>query len=495
MLPMRDAHMSTENDRTQLMDLLDTMTKPYEFVGKLPDQNLVLNLISRQIPTLTGMLEVMDGTGIAMTRLLKVSGRTAKTIRTAGNILGFFGFIFELFNFIRIPLLYLVAKLMGEKIPFSLSNNAKWLYAGALLALSISGFIFASVGFILGITVASLVLAVSIFTAGKALYSRYKNNLKLTEINSQIGEEKNKLDKLIGKLNQIKQQVHDASAEEISDYAAEIDTLSKQYFSQVDVIQALYDTREIYIKIKKRKNNLYVLDKSAGVALSAIAVIGLAIVFTAPVTGLWVMVGSMILATLYVGVRVTAIIGPVIFKTILNKLTSFFVANEIAPEPLPTNRPSSLPPQDTSTQHTLASLVGEERMRETLVHTTSHQSYLIDLTNKINRVVIANDDAELLKTFLNSVTYLSVHSHPLTVDDITNFFEGLEDNQNVKRLLVSALIKAQDDLTITPPQFTSAVRESFSKLGIIVPARLSSLESSAHDSEQECGDTAFVNHS
>lgn len=64
--------------------------------------------------------------------------------------------ILEGLNFILIPMVYIEALFTGKTVPFTLSNNMKWLYAGALFALSLAAFLVPAVAWPLSLAIGSI---------------------------------------------------------------------------------------------------------------------------------------------------------------------------------------------------------------------------------------------------------------------------------------------------------------------------------------------------
>ena len=86
-----------------------------------------------RIPFLTGFLQHLDDAGKFAQFMIKAASDGMKLLKktTSGSVIG--GIVLDAIDFFRIPFLYLGAWLTGTGLPFTLSNNAQWLYSAVLL--------------------------------------------------------------------------------------------------------------------------------------------------------------------------------------------------------------------------------------------------------------------------------------------------------------------------------------------------------------------------
>ena len=102
------------------------------------------------------------------------------------NNFNFGGIILAAIDFVRIPLIYLGAYLLNEKVPISLSKNLRFIYSGVLLGLVITSLVFPPAAFVISFIVFSAAFVFSCSLLTKALYNRYNFQQKLLLYEQQI---------------------------------------------------------------------------------------------------------------------------------------------------------------------------------------------------------------------------------------------------------------------------------------------------------------------
>ncbi len=270
--------MTTAKDELQilaaaeaLIEDADAMQSKYK-PRTTADENFIFILLNK-IQFFNNFLRRIYGSSAAITHLTQRDGETPVSILNAVKGTPIVGITLSVVNFFEIPLIYIAATVLNKKIPFTISNNAKWLYSSVLLALSIAAFAVPGVGAVLAVAAASIVLTVGLITLGKILYE-YNQNKKILATNPVAQKERYVMQLLDARKNK--------KISLISVLIEEIERINLDLPIEEAEIQALYS--EKYSLEKNIRIEAEALDTGVGIVLSTVAVVGTVIsLFFTPV--------------------------------------------------------------------------------------------------------------------------------------------------------------------------------------------------------------------
>lgn len=210
------------------------------------------------------------------------------------------------YAFFRIPFLYLCAYLLGLPIPFTLDNNARWLYSATLMSLAITAIVVPVAAPFIAFASAGIVSAGSCFFLGKALYARHnllKENKQLEELN--IPKAKMELIKKAKCLDEFINEKKQSGMSEESILSA-IHTEQEQYNLQKEVLDRLYNKKLENTQLLEKLSPSKILDKTISVFLGAATIAGLIVSLFFPPAGLAILGGVAVVGATYVLGRLLA---------------------------------------------------------------------------------------------------------------------------------------------------------------------------------------------
>ncbi|QBR85139.1 hypothetical protein E3983_12725 [Legionella israelensis] len=171
-------------------------------VGKTPDEDSIIKALEKQIPGVANIANRLRDTGSHTDAFIKeeilshhIRG-SAKAATAVGTGFSIASLVFYAFEFFRIPGIYLASFILGRKVPFTLKNNAKWLYSAVLLGLSIAAIAVPGVAPFLAIGISALAVGVGLFTVGRFFYRKRQIKKELSKQNEEIEKVENDIDKL-----------------------------------------------------------------------------------------------------------------------------------------------------------------------------------------------------------------------------------------------------------------------------------------------------------
>ena len=447
-------------------EMKQEMERP--FTPTLPKQSPIKELLDK-IPLLASFLKRVNSAAGHLHRLSEVvhiQETITEAFSTAAPALPVVNVTLLSLDFLRIPLIYLAAKIVGQDPPFTLSNNARWLYSAVLLALTITALAVPAVAPIIAITVAAVTLADSLVTMGKIIYDRYKHLKEQKELEHTIDNNTRDLKRLCQEADALEKQIVLASPTEIAG-------LSKQLTQTRETFGKLLKKHKIDLQKKsdcdhelKKKGTIAMMDK--GVSLS-LACLGLAALVTSlffPPLGLSLLLGTALLGATYFLGRITTPLFKTLFtrmfgtKTVAShsgdshedhdlldskqeKHTSEKKSPTIAEDPAVINTQliqkgatiADDPVVEDSTTITMGLLTPHG-----MVTPMHHQSpWLNEIQNKLSTIVDSRNLAEVT-TFFTQLAWTVHTKYPkATTAELSEFFNNLEDTKPVFLLFQQAL--------------------------------------------------------
>lgn len=271
---------------------LEKMLEPISFVPNPPPPDALTIALLEKVPLLSGFLRNVDGTGVSLSKLAYIQGNQEAARVTSAFRLA--AIVIALIDFIRIPLIYLAAWLLGQKLPITLSQNAKWLYSAVVFGLTLASVLApAALGIFITLITASLALIVSVITLVKHFYDRQQTQKELIQIGERIVQAETDLHNIQQEAKKLADQLS-APEPEAANCIGRLGELQGKLDAKKQEIQQLYDKQFEQTQILEALGWDNVLDKTIGLILAAITVIGVALAIFFPLLGWGIFAASAI---------------------------------------------------------------------------------------------------------------------------------------------------------------------------------------------------------
>lgn len=255
---------------------LAIMKEKQEFTPKIPKEHFVLALLN-QIPFVAKLFDNLTESGKSLTSLRASAGHLKA--QHWGPALQIVSTALTLVDFIRIPLIFIAATILGKKPPLTLSKGLEWMYAGTILGLSLTALLFPPSAVPIALTLGSMILATSIYTLGKHAWDWYKTKKDLNKIALDIKEETATLNDL-----QTKAETFASDTEALPDI--DIEELFTSFLSTKEKLQELHNTKAERERVNASISWGTTLDKGLGLVFATAGLIGIALSIAFPPVGL-----------------------------------------------------------------------------------------------------------------------------------------------------------------------------------------------------------------
>ncbi|MDR3502303.1 MAG: hypothetical protein P4L79_06935 [Legionella sp.] len=231
-------------------------------------------------------------------------------------------------DFLLIPMIYLSSYIYGEKVPFTLNNNARWMYSGVLLGLTLTSILVpaaAPIGLVLG----GVSIGLSSFLLGKAIYERYHLGKERKALATEIVKAEGEMSLLQEQAKIVQESLARATTkEEQQALCAQVNVLKKQYDEQKNKITGLKEREALVNEKIKKLEFIHILDKGLGVGFASLAMVGLVLSLFFPAIGFPILAGVGVASAAYLSAR---IFGPLLRDAgnwVIDKLRNVFGKNE-----------------------------------------------------------------------------------------------------------------------------------------------------------------------
>ncbi len=286
---------------------------------KASKKSIALSIL-RMLPFFNKFVDSLSGAGGAITHMVQVEGLVNHATEAAGTGFHIIKLVTSALDFIRIPGIYLGAYITNQEVPFSLSRNARFLYAAVLLGLTITAFAFPPAAPVIALVTSIAALGLSVITLAKLYYKRYELKDRLTQIDKNIDTKKNLIRHLIDDLEKLeadaKKAKNEGKIEEYKSLEEKIKSERDEIKDELKILQKLCDKQE-HCKQKLEKLGMTaVMDRTAGIAFASLALIGAVVSLLFPPAGIGILAAVASLAAVYVIGRVTY----PLFKLLVNKI-------------------------------------------------------------------------------------------------------------------------------------------------------------------------------
>ncbi|KTC75327.1 coiled-coil protein [Legionella birminghamensis] len=442
-----------------------------------PNKKALLLALLKRIPLLSGFLHSIDGAGNALSKLAMAQGNFSSAVQNASRGFQIGGAVLAGIDFVRIPLIYLAAYMLGEKLPFSLSKNARLIYSAVLLGIAITAVAFPPVAPIMAMTAAVLGLGLSLVTLGKHLHSIYQAKKELKSINLAIKLEETNLENLQEQATIFERQLTAAiqsdNQEEASHLSTQIDKLSEDFEKLKQAMHNLQNRRISREDKLKRLGGMGITDKLVGIAVSSLALAGIVLSLFFPPAGLALIAASAVAGGLYVLGRVGFPLLKQAWNSLLGKGKATGVkieaqdddnteneqkelleeSKQISPEPTP--EPShdlkSGMPSHSSTLQAELNLEGPESP-SILRRKLDHLHWVDNTERELDNAIEHSDQRAILRTFNQIAIHFQNDQHNVnqnTIEDLLEEFECTDAALALLKQAKQAVIDHQLDISPT----------------------------------------------
>ncbi|MBN9230622.1 MAG: hypothetical protein J0I93_07185 [Legionella sp.] len=214
--------------------------------------------------------------------------------------------VLAIVDFIRVPLVYLMAFILRENVPFSLSNNARWVYSASLLGLAIVSLIVPALASIFAITAAAVTLSFSIFLLGKSLWERAQLSHALGRAQKNIIMEEDAIQLLLDEARVLQVELKKTPLTvPVIDFEAEISSLHQRLMVRIEnLLSRKAESQHIQSKIKKLGIQK-IMDRTLGITFASVTLIGVILGLFLPQISLIILTSISVLSLGYFIGRLT----------------------------------------------------------------------------------------------------------------------------------------------------------------------------------------------
>ncbi|TAL59253.1 MAG: hypothetical protein EPN84_11570 [Legionella sp.] len=295
-----DAHTFKEG-----MDALQKIQKKPTYVVSEPQTETPQD----EIPFVSRLLRRFDTAGEAAVKMGEHSDFSHLSDQQEIDNSGFH--VAEVFiatlNFLLIPITYLAAYLSNRKVPFTLNNNLKWLYAALILGLVITALAVPGIGVIIGLVIASISLTVGVIFLFKSVKEYVAHNRELnanTRILREAYAEMHLIQEEAKQLAEDLKQKKNEQPQQLADIYFKIAVLKERYDAQKKRIEEL-KTQQLQLQQKISDLQLNKLFKrSIAITLASATIIGCILTFIFPLVGAGILLAAAVVSSTYLLIRI-----------------------------------------------------------------------------------------------------------------------------------------------------------------------------------------------
>ncbi|KTD53189.1 coiled-coil protein [Legionella santicrucis] len=301
-------------EQPQLNEDAEGFRKKLASMKGVASQKSIALSILKLIPFFNKFIASASGAGNAITRMIEIEGLVNNATQTAASAFQYIKLGTAIIDFFRIPAIYVGALIAKQEVPFTFSRNAKLLYSSVILGLAITAVAFPPAAPIIALVAGIAALGQGVVTLANLYYKRLETQDKLKQVEKDITEKTEKINSLIKELERLEK-----AAEAVKD--KDLESLKVQITTQLSELQGLYDTQE-YCKKKLEKLGITAaLDKTVGVGLAALALVGIVTSMIFPPVGIGILAATGSLGVTYFVARVTIPLMKSMVEKIINAVT------------------------------------------------------------------------------------------------------------------------------------------------------------------------------
>lgn len=316
--------------RVELQRLLDMCKDQSDIINQRSAASAALiSPLRLKVPFLSRFASETQDTTTILTGLLDTKQKAlsmgyAESPALMGSLY-FGGLGLAFIDFLRIPSIYLASYLLGQEVPITVSKNARWLYSGVILGLFVAGTLFPPAALAIGFAIAGSAFGVSTFLLGRTLYNRYQLTSKLHDNQKALQYETADLSTLQDEAQKLYNEFPIDSLlsnEKLEEIQKKVLEKEKEFDAQLDRI--IYRKSNI-IRLESQLKQIeksHLFDKSFGLAMASIGVIGLGVSVVLPPVGLFILASASFVGASYFSGR------------LISSIINYFATRENKAEPV-----------------------------------------------------------------------------------------------------------------------------------------------------------------
>ncbi|MCW8409195.1 hypothetical protein OQJ13_09440 [Legionella sp. PATHC035] len=289
---------------------------------KAPKQSIALAIL-RMLPFASKFIDSLEGAGSTINRLVMAEGIVNHATTAAAEGFHIIKLLTGITDFVVVPIIYFGAYITNQKVPFTLSRNARFVYATVVLGLTITALAFPPAAPIIALVTSIAALGLSLITLTKLYYKRFELEDKLVNTKQQVETEKNRLKSLINYLEKLEADAKKAKEDgKLEDYKTLESKIESERITIKEQFNSLQELLNDQVRCEQKLEKLRttaVWDKSAGVAFASLALIGAIVSLIAPPAGLGILAVAASLGIAYTVARLTF----PLFKSLANKIVNY----------------------------------------------------------------------------------------------------------------------------------------------------------------------------
>ncbi|WP_133127592.1 hypothetical protein [Legionella nagasakiensis] len=328
----------SEDQQQALLQQLIQMQEPIHFKAEPQKRRSKVLTNLRQLPLVSDIGHHIAESGVEVTHLSEIEGVFRHTEHTAKSLSSGFhlaALVFGVIDFVRIPAIYLSSWMMGESIPVSLSKNARWFYASALIGLAITALAVPVAAMPIALAGAFLGLGVSLLSLGKFYYRKIQLQEELIKVMQELAEKGKVLSSLQKEASEteshLRQAFDEGDVEKIKTLSAGVIVMQQEFDTLKAQLQILHGHKAVIEKKQLKRRTLGFVDKVIGVGLASLTVIGVVLSLFSPPVGVGILAASAIAGGAYILGRATYPIAKKWWQGRSEKLESTSEKKEIPP--------------------------------------------------------------------------------------------------------------------------------------------------------------------
>lgn len=295
--------------RQQQLTELESIRTGMLFLPPMPQKQHVLLQWVRKIPLLTGFGNNIAGAGFAILGIEAALRFPSDKIQSWSNRFQMIALGLALIDFIRVPAIYLTAWLLGERVPVSTAKNARWLQAAILLSFAVMALVFPATAGPTGLIGALLGFGVSFLNLGRFFYRKYQLAKQLRQSCSECERAITALIALQNQAIGIRQRllagIRQRDEAEVQRLSRRASGILAQLNRQKSLVQARWSTQCCLGQMQVKSGFVELMDKSVGVALASLGLLGTVMNLFFPLAGLMILAGTALAGTTYISFRIT----------------------------------------------------------------------------------------------------------------------------------------------------------------------------------------------
>ena len=254
--------------------------------------------LHKTVPQYSGAISKAISFSAAIHKITQFYRNLSRSEQISLSIASYGGLAMSGVNFMLIPTAYIAGYIVGKPPKVTITRSAQFAYSAVLFGLALAGFLIPGVAPILGVVGASLGVSAAVIAVGKLLRDRRIWKDQLVAINTNIEDKETAIYQLEDEARNYLQQLRDLPLSDLppEDKAAAFVALNQAVVSLYERAQhdfsdleALKLKREVLLTKQHDVGPLKVLDRSVGVFVASVAIVGAIISLVFPPVGAFIL--------------------------------------------------------------------------------------------------------------------------------------------------------------------------------------------------------------